>query len=67
MEEWVTDSSPHPLRYVGKISRKESESSEEFGARVQAATASALNLNTSNHTVADKVCTDGITFTLICI
>lgn len=43
------------IKYVGKISRKESESSEEFGVRVQAATASALNLNTSNHTVADKV------------
>ena len=44
------------VRYVGKMSRKESESAEEFGVRVQAATASALQLRTSNHTVSDKVC-----------
>lgn len=43
------------IKYVGKMSRKESETPEEFGVRVQAATASALHLNTSNHTVADKV------------
>lgn len=43
------------VRYVGKMSRKENETPEEFGVRVQAATASALQLSTSNHTVADKV------------
>ena len=43
------------VRYVGKMSRKENETPEEFGVRVQSATASALHLSTSNHTVADKV------------
>lgn len=46
------------------MSRKENESSEEFGVRVQAATASALHLNTSNHTVADKVCINDVTVTV---
>ncbi|KAG0716935.1 Ancient ubiquitous protein 1 [Chionoecetes opilio] len=43
------------IKYVGKMSRKESETPEEFGVRVQAATAAALHLDTSQHTVADKV------------
>lgn len=37
------------------MKRKESESADEFAVRVQAATASALKLTTTNHTVADKV------------
>lgn len=37
------------------MKRDESETAEEFSARVQTSTAAALNLQTSNHTVADKV------------
>lgn len=43
------------IKYIGKISRIEGESPEDFSARVQSATATALGLQTSNHTVADKV------------
>ncbi|KAK7070178.1 hypothetical protein SK128_003043 [Halocaridina rubra] len=43
------------VRYVGEFKRGESETAEEYGARVQSATAAALNIQTSNHTVADKV------------
>ncbi|XP_042225774.1 lipid droplet-regulating VLDL assembly factor AUP1-like [Homarus americanus] len=43
------------IRYIGKMKRGESETSEEFAARVQVATAVALSVKTSNHTVADKV------------
>lgn len=43
------------VRYIGELKRGESETAEEYGARVQVATAAALNIQTSNHTVADKV------------
>lgn len=37
------------------MKRGESETAEDFGARVQEATAADLCVQTSNHTVADKV------------
>lgn len=37
------------------MKRGESETAEEFSARVQSSTAAALSVETSNHTVADKV------------
>ncbi|XP_071520096.1 lipid droplet-regulating VLDL assembly factor AUP1-like [Panulirus ornatus] len=43
------------IRYIGKMKRGESETAEDFGARVQEATAADLCVQTSNHTVADKV------------
>ncbi|XP_069194839.1 lipid droplet-regulating VLDL assembly factor AUP1-like [Procambarus clarkii] len=43
------------IRYIGKMDRGENETVEEFAARVQIATAAALSVQTSNHTVADKV------------
>nr|XP_053654662.1 lipid droplet-regulating VLDL assembly factor AUP1-like [Cherax quadricarinatus] len=43
------------IRYIGKLERGESETVEEFAGRVQIATAVALGVKTSNHTVADKV------------
>lgn len=42
-------------RYIGNMRRGESESAEEFAARVQVASAASLSVKTTNHTVADKV------------
>ncbi|XP_066951618.1 lipid droplet-regulating VLDL assembly factor AUP1-like [Macrobrachium rosenbergii] len=43
------------VSYIGEMRRGESETPEEYGARVQAATAAALGIQATNHTVADKV------------
>ncbi|XP_042890772.1 lipid droplet-regulating VLDL assembly factor AUP1-like [Penaeus japonicus] len=43
------------IKYIGNMRRGESESAEEFAARVQSASAASLSVKTTNHTVADKV------------
>ncbi|KAL7636311.1 UNVERIFIED_CONTAM: hypothetical protein RMT77_013070 [Armadillidium vulgare] len=42
------------VRYIGKFTKDDAESVEEFALRVQKATALSLNLQTTNHTVNDK-------------
>ncbi|KAB7502541.1 Ancient ubiquitous protein 1 [Armadillidium nasatum] len=42
------------MKYIGKFTKDDAESVEEFALRVQKATALSLNLQTSNHTVNDK-------------
>ncbi|RXG60178.1 Ancient ubiquitous protein 1 [Armadillidium vulgare] len=41
-------------KYIGKFTKDDAESVEEFALRVQKATALSLNLQTTNHTVNDK-------------
>lgn len=43
------------FRYIGKMTKVDSESVDEFALRIQKATSSALHLEASNHTVTDKV------------
>lgn len=43
------------VKYVGEMKRGESETPEEYALRVQVATSSALDVQTTNHTVSDKV------------